>query len=104
MDLPTYHLRQVRVALDNEILFRQITCLRTPQGVIGVTSAGRGRGSTFYFELPMYGPDYLTSHHTRWFDQNRYRSNYMYHNVSLLRPDGLCYGEGTGNAWDLLPV
>ena len=25
---------------------------------MGVTSAGRGLGSTFYFELPVYGPDY----------------------------------------------
>ena len=42
---------------------------------------------------------------SRWFDQNRrHRSNYMYHNVILLRPDGLCYGEGAGNAWNLLPV
>ena len=25
---------------------------------MGVTSAGRGHGSTFFFELPVYGPDY----------------------------------------------
>lgn len=25
---------------------------------MGVTSAGRGYGSTFFFELPVYGPDY----------------------------------------------
>ena len=28
------------------------------QGVVGVTSAGRGHGSTFFFELPVFGPDY----------------------------------------------
>ena len=25
---------------------------------MGVTSAGRGHGSTFFFELPVFGPDY----------------------------------------------
>ena len=25
---------------------------------MGVTSAGRGFGTTFFFELPAYGPDY----------------------------------------------
>ena len=25
---------------------------------MGVTSAGRGFGTTFFFELPVYGPDY----------------------------------------------
>ena len=25
---------------------------------MNVTSAGRGHGSTFFFELPVYGPDY----------------------------------------------
>ena len=28
------------------------------QGFMGVTSAGRGLGSTFFFELPVFGPDY----------------------------------------------
>ena len=28
------------------------------QGFLGVNSAGRGHGSTFFFELPVFGPDY----------------------------------------------
>eukprot|EP01036_Dinobryon_divergens_P034723 gene34723-biopygen27455 len=28
------------------------------KGIMGVTSAGRGHGSTFFFELPVFGPDY----------------------------------------------
>ena len=31
------------------------------QGFMGVTSAGRGHGSTFFFELPVYGPAYNPS-------------------------------------------
>lgn len=54
------------VHMHKVVCVQAITCLKCclddkawfPQGFMGVTSAGRGHGSTFFFELPVYGPDY----------------------------------------------
>ena len=52
-------MHKVRVLALIIRVFRPISCtVLLLQGVMGVTSAGRGHGSTFFFELPVFGPDF----------------------------------------------
>ena len=52
-------MHKVRVVEIIILFVKPISCtVLLFQGFMSVTSAGRGHGSTFFFELPVFGPDY----------------------------------------------
>ena len=75
---------------------------------MGVTSAGRGFGTTFFFELPVYGPDYsqpvekssggdIEDLSQVYVDADR-KSNISPVDLALLGPEGRALSpSGSGN-------